>query len=105
MLRLGDRRDPSASLLQKVGAGEQVPLVSRTPMIVRTYEPRDRDCGNPVVASVRLIVPQNDPGRDINRKGAEQPVLFFVGESDVTTAMAGYDGHLGWINQVGGNAK
>jgi ribosomal protein S18 acetylase RimI-like enzyme len=50
-----------------------------------------------------LAVPQNDPGKDIDRKMEVDPDLFLVGESDgevVATVMAGYEGHRGWINYL-----
>jgi ribosomal protein S18 acetylase RimI-like enzyme len=50
-----------------------------------------------------LVVPQNNPREDIRRKVADSPELFMVGRvgSDVVaTAMAGYDGHRGWINYL-----
>jgi len=46
----------------------------------------------------------NDPRKDIRRKLAVRPDLFLVGVIDdeiVATAMAGYDGHRGWINYLG----
>jgi ribosomal protein S18 acetylase RimI-like enzyme len=46
----------------------------------------------------------NDPSKDIARKLLVQRELFLVGVIDgvvVTTAMAGYDGHRGWINYLG----
>ena len=50
-----------------------------------------------------LAVPQNDPGKDIDRKMKVDPDLFLVGEVDgevVATVMAGYEGHRGWINYL-----
>ncbi|MDP8211416.1 MAG: GNAT family acetyltransferase [Candidatus Stygibacter australis] len=47
-----------------------------------------------------LIVPWNDPYKDIQRKLAVQPELFLVGFLEryiITSVMAGYDGHRGWI--------
>ena len=47
-----------------------------------------------------LLRPWNDPHRDIARKMRVQPELFLVGEIDGTvmaSAMAGYDGHRGWV--------
>lgn len=44
--------------------------------------------------------PWNDPDKDISRKLAVQPELFFVGEVEgrvIASAMAGYDGHRGSI--------
>ncbi len=50
-----------------------------------------------------LLRPWNDPWKDIKRKLAVQRELFLVGELDsdiVASAMAGYDGHRGWINYL-----
>ena len=50
------------------------------------------DCG--------LVVPWNNPRLDIERKLRHQPELFLVGIIDnkiIATAMAGYDGHRGWV--------
>ena len=50
-----------------------------------------------------LVVPQNDPGRDIERKLKVNPEWFLVGELEghiVATCMAGYEGHRGWINYL-----
>ena len=54
-----------------------------------------RECG--------LVVPQNDPKRDIERKMKVNPEWFLVGEVGgriVATCMAGYEGHRGWINYL-----
>jgi ribosomal protein S18 acetylase RimI-like enzyme len=72
-------------------------------VVIRPFERADerqvvelwRRCG--------LLRPWNDPHRDIVRKAAVQPDLFLVGDVDgliVATAMAGYDGHRGWINYL-----
>jgi ribosomal protein S18 acetylase RimI-like enzyme len=45
----------------------------------------------------------NDPAKDIARKRLVQRELFLVGTIDgviVASAMAGYDGHRGWINYL-----
>jgi len=50
-----------------------------------------------------LIVPWNDPVDDIRMKLDFQPDLFLVGEINgviITTVMAGYEGHRGWINYL-----
>ena len=50
-----------------------------------------------------LVVPQNDPGDDIACKLKVQPELFLVGLMQgriITTVMAGYEGHRGWINYL-----
>ena len=54
-----------------------------------------RDCG--------LVVPANNPEADIQAKLKVQPELFLVGTSGeevMATAMAGYEGHRGWINYL-----
>jgi ribosomal protein S18 acetylase RimI-like enzyme len=72
-------------------------------MEIRTFRPEDesaviqlwRDCG--------LVVSHNDPHKDIRRKMAAQPDLFFVGVAGnriVATLMAGYEGHRGWLNYL-----
>ncbi len=73
-------------------------------IVIRRFSPEDRS----VVADLwRLALPQpsgrNDPDSDISRKMQVQPELFFVAATDgsiVGTAMAGYDGHRGWIYYV-----
>ena len=50
-----------------------------------------------------LTRPWNDPRKDIARKLLVQPELFLVGTLDgqvIATAMAGYDGHRGWVNYL-----
>jgi ribosomal protein S18 acetylase RimI-like enzyme len=72
-------------------------------IIIRSYELHDvipvvqlwKDCG--------LVVPWNNPRRDIQRKLEVQPEMFLVGFSDgqiIATVMAGYEGHRGWINYL-----
>ncbi|MGV3618359.1 MAG: GNAT family acetyltransferase [Fimbriimonas sp.] len=51
-----------------------------------------------------LVVPWNDPHRDIERKLAVGPDQFLVAvEGDVLmgTLMFGYDGHRGWLDYLG----
>jgi len=50
-----------------------------------------------------LVVPQNDPVEDIQRKIAFQPELFFVALLNgkvIGSVMAGYEGHRGWLNYL-----
>ncbi len=54
-----------------------------------------QDCG--------LVVPWNDPSKDIDRKLQVAPELFLLGFVDgelVATVMGGYEGHRGWINYL-----
>lgn len=48
--------------------------------------------------------PHNNPARDIKTKREVQPELFLVALYDdklVGTAMAGFDGHRGWVYYLG----
>ena len=50
-----------------------------------------------------LTRPWNDARKDIARKLAVQPELFFVLDVDGTvvgSVMAGYEGHRGWMNYL-----
>jgi ribosomal protein S18 acetylase RimI-like enzyme len=50
-----------------------------------------------------LIKPWNDPKKDIERKLKVQRELFLVAELEgvvVGVAMAGYEGHRGWVNYL-----
>lgn len=69
-------------------------------MNIRTYRPSDGDAVIALWEECGLIRSWNDPRKDIARKLAAQPELFLVGtfeEGIVATAMAGYDGHRGWV--------
>ena len=51
----------------------------------------------------QLVVPWNDPAKDIARKLKVDADLFLVGEIDgeiIATVMGGYEGHRGWINYL-----
>jgi ribosomal protein S18 acetylase RimI-like enzyme len=50
-----------------------------------------------------LVVSQNDPVEDIQRKLVFQPDLFFVALLDgkvIGSIMVGYEGHRGWMNYL-----
>lgn len=50
-----------------------------------------------------LVVPQNDPNKDIDRKLQVGADLFLLGVVDgevVASVMGGYEGHRGWINYL-----
>jgi ribosomal protein S18 acetylase RimI-like enzyme len=70
--------------------------------IVR-YRPDHQDAVVELWRKCNLVVPQNDPAEDIQRKLAFQPELFFVALLDETvigSVMVGYDGHRGWLNYM-----
>ncbi|MGD8992293.1 MAG: GNAT family acetyltransferase [Desulfobacterales bacterium] len=67
---------------------------------IRSYQAADQSAVIDLWQRCNLVVPQNDPQKDIEMKSRVQPDLFFVGAIGsriVATAMAGYDGHRGWI--------
>lgn len=50
-----------------------------------------------------LVVPQNNPDKDIDRKLQVGADLFLLGVLDgevVASVMGGYEGHRGWINYL-----
>jgi ribosomal protein S18 acetylase RimI-like enzyme len=77
--------------------------------VIRPFRREDTE---PVVGLWRaagLVVPWNDPYRDIERKLTVQPELFLVVEDEIGdgppgeiigVAMVGYDGHRGWVNYL-----
>ena len=74
-----------------------------THLQVRPYTDADKEQVVELWRSCALVVPQNDPYRDIAAKLQVQPELFLVGTVDdrvVATVMAGYEGHRGWINYL-----
>ena len=70
---------------------------------IRPFDQTDEDAVIQLWTDCGLVVPWNNPDRDIRRKPTVQPELFLVGCSDgqvVAAVMAGYDGHRGWINYL-----
>jgi ribosomal protein S18 acetylase RimI-like enzyme len=69
-------------------------------MKIRPFRPADEDGVVALWHACGLTRPWNDPRRDIQRKLSEQPELFLVAtENDALlgSAMAGFDGHRGWV--------
>ncbi len=73
-------------------------------MHIRRYD----DCDTSSVVALReaagLLHPNNDPFADIHRKIADSPWGFIVmvdRDDIVGSVMVGYDGHRGWINDLG----
>lgn len=72
-------------------------------LVIRAYETADEAAVVSLWRACGLVVPWNDPVRDINRKLRIQPEFFLVGLSHgklAATVMAGYEGHRGWINYL-----
>jgi ribosomal protein S18 acetylase RimI-like enzyme len=70
---------------------------------VRPFRPDDREEVVRLWIECGLVVPHNNPLRDIERKAKVNPEWFLVGVQNgkvVSTCMAGYDGHRGWINYL-----
>jgi ribosomal protein S18 acetylase RimI-like enzyme len=71
--------------------------------IIRKYVAADQDNVIELWTQCGLVVPQNDPGRDIERKLKMNPEWFLVGEFEgniIATCMVGYEGHRGWVNYL-----
>ncbi|QSA97181.1 GNAT family acetyltransferase [Methylococcus sp. EFPC2] len=71
--------------------------------MIRSYESADESAVIELWRRCELIRPWNDPHKDIRRKLTTQAELFLVGVlygEIVGTAMAGYDGHRGWVNYL-----
>jgi ribosomal protein S18 acetylase RimI-like enzyme len=72
-------------------------------LVIRSYKPQDESAVVQLWLQCNLVVPQNNPERDIRRKLRVNPEWFLVGALDgkvVATCMAGYEGHRGWINYL-----
>ncbi|HIQ44219.1 GNAT family acetyltransferase [Ectopseudomonas khazarica] len=72
-------------------------------MLIRPFQPSDEAAVVDLWQRCDLTRPWNDPYKDIQRKLQVQPELFLVGEIDgtlVASAMAGYEGHRGWVNYL-----
>lgn len=73
-------------------------------MQIRAFQTADESDVITLWEACGLTRPWNDPRRDIQRKLTEQPELFLVGVEAgklVATAMAGFDGHRGWVYYLG----
>ena len=72
-------------------------------LLIRPYHPDDEEAVIQLWIDCELVVPQNNPKRDIERKLKVNPEWFLVGLFNgevVATCMAGYEGHRGWINYL-----
>ncbi len=70
---------------------------------IRPYRPEDQEAILNLWTACNLVVPHNNPQKDILRKLRVNPEWFLVGEWDgkiIASCMAGYEGHRGWINYL-----
>ncbi len=67
---------------------------------IRSYRESDKNDVIQLWKECELVVPWNDPQRDIERKQTVQAEFFLIGliqKKIIATAMVGYDGHRGWV--------
>ena len=72
-------------------------------MKIREFIEKDTQAVIALWVKCRLVVPSNNPQKDIERKLKVDRDLFLVGTLDkkiVATVMGGYEGHRGWINYL-----
>ncbi len=72
-------------------------------MQIREFIEKDTKAVIALWVRCRLVVPSNNPEKDIERKLKVDRDLFLVGTLEnkiVATVMGGYDGHRGWINYL-----
>jgi ribosomal protein S18 acetylase RimI-like enzyme len=70
---------------------------------IRPYRPGDKKTVIRLWRECRLVMPENDPAKDIRRKQGEHPELFLVAVFNgwlVGAVMGGYDGHRGAVNYL-----
>lgn len=69
-------------------------------LIIRQFQKNDEKSLVQLWNDCELVVPWNNPHRDIQRKLKVQPELFLVSIHEnrlVASVMGGYDGHRGWV--------
>lgn len=70
---------------------------------IRPYQSKDEAAVVELWHACDLVVPWNDPQRDIQLKLQVNPEWFLVGHLNkelIATVMVGYEGHRGWINYL-----
>ena len=76
---------------------------SEVALLFRSYRPEDETALIALWRQCGLTRPWNDPRKDIERKRKVDPELFIVVVEEgelVASAMAGYEGHRGWVNYL-----
>ena len=75
--------------------------MTESSLLIRPFKEGDEEALVSLWNMCKLTVPWNNPYKDIARKLKVQAELFLVGYLEdklITSVMAGYDGHRGWIN-------
>ena len=70
---------------------------------IRPFRLEDEEAVALLWRQCNLVRPWNEPRKDMRRKLRVRPDLFLIGvlgDQIVATAMAGYEGHRGWLNYV-----
>lgn len=86
-----------------MGSSGVCSMLENSVIDIRPYLEPDREGVIALWGECGLIVPWNDPEKDIDRKMQVNPELFLVaviGNRVVGTVMGGYEGHRGWINYL-----
>ncbi|WP_291048234.1 GNAT family acetyltransferase [Herbiconiux sp.] len=112
---LDDPADSPAPTTSVPATGPEIVPAGRTDdaasatLRIRPFVPTDTDWVVDLWQRCGLTRAWNDPRKDIARKLTTQPELFVVAErapgtegggERLGTAMAGYDGHRGWVNYL-----
>lgn len=90
-------------VVRRLGLCTKQEVMVQNSMDIRAFEPSDQEPVIQLWERCGLTRPWNDPQKDIARKLTVQPELFLVGvygTEIVATAMAGFDGHRGWVNYL-----
>lgn len=72
-------------------------------MKIRRYQSSDKEAVIQLWHDCNVVVPWNDPEKDIQRKLDVGNEYFLVGECEnqlVASIMGGYDGHRGYVNYL-----
>ena len=75
-------------------------------LVIREYSSIDEDAVVDLWLQCQLVVPWNNPRKDIARKLKVNPEMFLVGllkGKVIASIMGGYEGHRGWINYLAVN--
>jgi ribosomal protein S18 acetylase RimI-like enzyme len=77
--------------------------VNKMSFEIISYDPKYQEDMIDLWKKCNLIVPQNDPIEDIQKKLDFQPDLFLIALLDgqlIGSVMVGYEGHRGWLNYL-----